>query len=301
MNDKFELSPTFVPEMPQIPNKYIHLWSRHNRSPVPNSLWGEVTALAKREENTDRAKRGIYGQVPLESLLDLAKRVRTEKDPVARYRLMTEVSPTGKIWFDTLVGLSSAPTIEVLAEQIGRKHWDRGLDVGVGTGNLSVALKPYCNTLVSLDQTDFLLRIAKQRLSDRGDFVQADALALPFSKAAFDIVASTGLTPSLTKNQLKQFALQVHRILKPGANFFDAAILPEGENIHRHDRPSLANAKGILADLIVDAVSGKGRLTQSELVSDYRDYIFTIAEAGFRAKFTEDAPRAIAVLEYTKY
>jgi len=65
------------------------------------------------------------------------------------------------------------------------------LDIGCGTGNLTRHLQPYCDTLVALDFAPGMLQFASAHHSDSiQHFICADADALPFAPASFDLVFS---------------------------------------------------------------------------------------------------------------
>lgn len=65
------------------------------------------------------------------------------------------------------------------------------LDIGCGTGNLTRHLQPFCDTLVALDFAPGMLQFASEHHGDRiQHFICADADALPFAPASFDLVFS---------------------------------------------------------------------------------------------------------------
>ena len=70
----------------------------------------------------------------------------------------------------------------------------RLLDVGCGSGNLTLAALGRGLDIVSTDVTSTILRRARQRIDAAGaagDFRLAEVDALPFGRDAFDCVAST--------------------------------------------------------------------------------------------------------------
>lgn len=289
-----------VPKTAEIPPHYIALWDKHNEYPVSEEIWDHVIDLARAEESTERAKLGAYGTVPLDSLLQLRDKIRQEPTSTLRYKILTEQSPTGKLWFDTLVGISSPAIIGALKDRISQKHWDKGLDIGTGTGNLTRALRPYCNNLVSLDRADFLLRIARERLGKKGHYVQADALKLPFPDNTFDFAASSGVTHSLTKSELLQYAIELGRVLKKGASYFDSYLFPPEGEVHRDYKKSLANIKGILADMILDEVTGVSLIDSNDKVKNFPEFVQIFQLRDFSLGLHQDTDRNVLLIEFTK-
>ncbi len=292
----------------EIPQRYMDLWEAHKRHPVGEKVWNEAIELAKQEEGTPVGRRGFYGRVPLQDLLTLAEKVRAEKDSKERYKLVSEKGPTGDIWFDTLNALSIEDTIPALTEEIDRGYnrYKRGLDIGTGTGNLAEAIKRRCWEFVMSDQADFLLKIARQREWDTtwgnksASPVAANALQLPFKDRSFDLVVSHGLTNSFTRKELKAFAKEVNRILEDHhGSYYDSSVIPPEGDLAIWEQKSLVNAKGILADLIVDAVSGSGSMRKEDQVSG-DEFIRIFQEAGLTPSFSEHPLHQTLVVKFKK-
>lgn len=290
-----------IPEMSEIPADYLRLWEEHNRGPVDDSLWNQVISLALEEEQTERGKRGIYGAVPLTDLEALAKRVRGEPKSVDRYRMLAESGPNGKIWFDILSGLTSEEVVGSLGEEIGTHMWQRGLEIGTGTGALTRVINPHCNSLVSVDQAHFLQEIAKSRVKSNAQFLTADAYQLPFALNSFDLAVSSGLTSAMSSGDLGNLAQELSRVIKPGGFYFDAFLLPPGKDeLHISDRKSLSSAKGILADMIVDAVSGKSRIEEKKQFKGIQDFKDIFTRNCFDMGGNVDQKRGVLTLAFRK-
>lgn len=92
---------------------------------------------------------------------------------------------------------------------------ERVLDLACGTGDLTYAAAEQAHSVVGLDLTRRMLELANRRASRaRPTFVAGDMLALPFDRAAFDVITiGYGLrnVPDLN------LALgEIHRVLAPG-------------------------------------------------------------------------------------
>lgn len=299
MEDQENLS--YIPQTATIPQRYIELWDKHNERPISEGIWDEVITLAKQEESTPRARQGVYGEISLEDLIELGERVRNEKDPTKKYKIVTEIGPNDKIWFDILLGFSSQDSINAIAKKLNRAQafWKdkNALEIGTGTGNLTGKIRRTFKRLVSVDQAKFMLDIARERVGIIG--VQASTSSLAFKDESFDLAVSTGLTNSLSKHELYQFAGNLNRVLKEGGKYYDSfQYHPSKRELHISTRKMLANAKGILADLIVDEVSGSARKTEPPV--GMQQFIKIFESSGFHFFPREDKGRSVLILEFTK-
>ena len=287
----------YTPEMSEIPEEYIELWDCLN---VTDDIWNRTIELAREEEGSGKEKRGLYHDIPLEDLVELGEKVRAEPDPREKYRLLTEVAPNGKIWFDVLAGLTTEEIVQSLDQVIGQEKWGRGLDIGAGTGKLTEPIEKHCDQFVALDQADFLLSYAKAKTQNT-NLIAATALRLPFKRETFDLVTSTGLTSAFTVSDATIFADQLMRILSTGGSYFEGFLQRPGagKEYHPSERRNMANAKGVLADLIVGQSSGKAavpekqRLTGNKLVDIFK-------RAGFTPRLHEDEERGVIMVEFAK-
>jgi SAM-dependent methyltransferase len=131
---------------------------------------------------------------------------------------------------------------------IGERH--RGgtvLELGAGSGRVSAALAPLAGTLVGVDLSPDLLRLARDRLADCPDafVLQADMRALAFRRPFDLIVAANDPLSHLTSPADRDRVLEiVARHLAPGGRFVldalwlapreEAAVARAGGRVRRH-------------------------------------------------------------------
>ncbi len=126
------------------------------------------------------------------------------------------------------------PTIAVIGPV------DAALDVCCGTGAAMRILRPLCQTrLVGLDFSEGMLAQARGRMelethtapqgeganAPRVEFVQADALAMPF-EAEFDAAVCFGALGHILPQDQSAFARQIYQALRPGGRFVFVTAAP---------------------------------------------------------------------------
>lgn len=122
--------------------------------------------------------------------------------------------------------------IEILGDLKNKKV----LDVGAGTGRLSVELSSNSAEVTVLDVSAEMLKILKQKNSDIKTIV-GDAEVLPFADNTFDIVIATFLIVHLKNPTI--FFDEVYRVLKPGGKFLVT-------NINQKEPPEVNTKIGII-------------------------------------------------------
>ncbi len=118
---------------------------------------------------------------------------------------------------------------ELLCEAIDLRSTDRVLDVAAGNGNATLAAARRFADVVSTDYVGTLLARGQERAAaDRlaVTFQEADAEALPFADASFDVVLST-FGVMFTPNH-EQAAHELRRVCRPGGKIGLANWTPEG-------------------------------------------------------------------------
>jgi ubiquinone/menaquinone biosynthesis C-methylase UbiE len=128
-----------------------------------------------------------------------------------------------------VVGTTLQIVGEELCEALDLRAGQRVLDVAAGNGNVSLAAARRWCEVVSTDYVASLLERGRKRAEAEGlpvTFREADAEALPFENASFDVVVST-FGVMFTPNQ-EQAAAELMRVLKPGGKIGLANWTPDG-------------------------------------------------------------------------
>jgi len=129
----------------------------------------------------------------------------------------------------TIVGTTLQIVGESLCEAVDLRSTDRVLDVAAGNGNATLAAARRFADVVSTDYVGALLERGRERAyADRLPvaFKEADAEALPFKDASFDVVLST-FGVMFTPDQHKA-AAELARVCRPGGKIGLANWTPEG-------------------------------------------------------------------------
>jgi SAM-dependent methyltransferase len=89
---------------------------------------------------------------------------------------------------------ANGPDLAKLREAAALTGTERVLDLGCGAGHTALALAPHAASVVAVDLTPEMLDVAAGLAVERGvtniSFRQANAAALPFEDASFDLVTS---------------------------------------------------------------------------------------------------------------
>ncbi len=129
----------------------------------------------------------------------------------------------------SVVGTTLQSVGEDLCEALDIRPGCKVLDVAAGNGNASLAAARRWCEVVATDYVPALLERARERAAaERLDieFRQADAEALPFPDASFDVVVST-FGVMFTPDQ-DQAAAELLRVCKPGGRIGLANWTPDG-------------------------------------------------------------------------
>ena len=128
-----------------------------------------------------------------------------------------------------VVGTTLQIVGEELCEALDLRSGQSVLDVAAGNGNVTLAAARRWCDVTSTDYVPALLMRGKQRADADGmniTFKEADAEALPFADASFDVVVST-FGVMFTPNQ-DRAAVELARVCKRGGKIGLANWTPEG-------------------------------------------------------------------------
>jgi ubiquinone/menaquinone biosynthesis C-methylase UbiE len=128
-----------------------------------------------------------------------------------------------------IVGTTLQIVGEELCEALDVRSGQTVLDVAAGNGNVSLAAaRRWCQVVASDYVPELLERARERAAAERLDiaFREADAEALPFPDASFDVVVST-FGVMFTPDQ-ERGASEMLRVLKPGGKIGLANWTPEG-------------------------------------------------------------------------
>lgn len=112
------------------------------------------------------------------------------------------------------------------AAMIGFKEGESVLDVGCGTGSLSILAKRAVGDLGRVSGIDIapkMIRIAREKAERQGldiDFQTASIAQLPFAAAQFDVVMSSLMFHHLPVPVKKEGLAEIHRVMKRDGRFF---------------------------------------------------------------------------------
>ena len=128
-----------------------------------------------------------------------------------------------------VVGVTLQIVGELLAEATDVRAGERVVDVAAGNGNATLAAARRFARVTSTDYVPALLEKGRARAAAEGlavDFREADAEALPFPDASFDVALST-FGVMFAPDQARA-AAEIRRVVRPGGRIGMANWTPEG-------------------------------------------------------------------------
>ncbi|MGE0697769.1 MAG: class I SAM-dependent methyltransferase [Hyphomicrobiaceae bacterium] len=184
-----------------------------------------------------------------------------------------------------------------LVELVGpRKDWI-ALDVATGAGHTAAVFAPHVAKAVASDLTPEMLeqtrKLAAEKDLSNMETAIADAEALPFSDASFDLVTCR-IAPHHFPS-VERFLAEVHRVLKPGGTF---ALV---DNV----APDAETTPGFTADELKAAGAAynafeKLRDPSHGRALDTAEWIELMEKVGLRLVHREHAPKAMDFQSWVK-
>lgn len=143
--------------------------------------------------------------------------------------------------FTSLMGLGvNRPNSKMVIELAKIKPGDKVLDVGCGTGNLTLTAKSVVRStgmVHGIDASPEMIEVARKKAQNAGLDVVFDVgliEKIPFPDGTFDVVISRLVIHHLPDElKLKGFA-EILRVLKPGGNFLIADFNPPTNPVLKH-------------------------------------------------------------------
>lgn len=136
--------------------------------------------------------------------------------PAARFHWLTR-------WYDGIVRLTTRESVckRRLVELAGLQDGDRVLDLGCGTGTLTVALAGSASSAVvtGLDADEEALSIARKKADAAGrtvSFQRGFAQEMPFAEGQFNVVVSSLFFHHLNRKAKRAVLSKVREVLRPG-------------------------------------------------------------------------------------
>ena len=126
-----------------------------------------------------------------------------------------------------LMGLGvNQPNSKMIIKMTQIKQGDKVLDVGCGSGNLTLTAKLYAGSTGSvygIDASPEMIEVARKKAKQSGTNVTFEVgliEQLPFPEATFDVVISRLVIHHLPDDLKRQGFAEIFRVLKPGGVFF---------------------------------------------------------------------------------
>lgn len=151
--------------------------------------------------------------------------------PIAGYNLAAEYYDKREKYLNSF---EQGKVIELLGDVRGKKI----LDVGAGTGRLSIPLHKMGANVVAVDSSEEMLKVLQKKCAGVSTGVStlvADAEDLPFEDNLFDITIATFLIVHL--KDPSRFFDEVYRVLKEGGMFLVT-------NINQKEPPPVKTRQG---------------------------------------------------------
>jgi ubiquinone/menaquinone biosynthesis C-methylase UbiE len=146
--------------------------------------------------------------------------------------------------YDILAGLFglgvNRPSSRMIIELAKIKPGDRVLDVGCGTGNLTLTAERYAGvsgSVYGIDASPEMIEVARKKAKRSGSKVVFEVgliEKIPYSDANFDVVIIRLMVHHLPDDLKRQGFAEVFRVLKPGGLVFLADFVPPANHILAH-------------------------------------------------------------------
>jgi len=151
--------------------------------------------------------------------------------------------------FSGLLGMGlNSPNSRMVIELANIKPGDRVLDVGCGTGNLTMTAKSYAGPsgkVYGIDAAPEMIEVAQKKATRSGlevDFEVGLIENLGFPDATFDIVISRLAIHHLPDDLKSRGFTEILRVLKPGGHLLIADFIPPTNPFLNHITSALVGS-----------------------------------------------------------
>lgn len=155
---------------------------------------------------------------------------------------------------DDMEQLANTPGFQALREQLiahaQLRATDRVLDIGAGTGLLTLAAAPKVSRVWALDASQAMCRTLTAKLTRSGitnvDVAAGSVTTLPFEDASFDVVLSNYCFHHLTDAEKRVALAEVGRALRPDGRLVFGDMMFAVGLWHQRDRAVILRFVGMM-------------------------------------------------------
>ncbi len=117
--------------------------------------------------------------------------------------------------YNELYGEEQLNKWKIIEQKLDFSKFSTALDVGCGTGLITIRLADKVDHVVGLDKSVEMLKIAEPRRNVV--YITADALAIPFEDSSFDLVISVTVMQDVGKENWDNFIKEIKRVTRKEA------------------------------------------------------------------------------------
>ncbi len=133
--------------------------------------------------------------------------------------------------YDAWTGFTERRSLEAAIEDSGICDGDAVLEVAVGTGVAfrEILRRNPSGSNVGVDLTEAMLRRAREKAQREGvrcELLRADARALPFDDASFDVVMNNNMLGVVPEAMVSPIVAELFRVLRPGGRLVVVMMKP---------------------------------------------------------------------------
>ncbi|MFG1947228.1 class I SAM-dependent methyltransferase [Nonomuraea sp. NPDC048826] len=168
---------------------------------------------------------------------------RTEKTAQTKEAIRQVYEFISDEYDDRIPGLTAADRrfidteLDFILGRVGPE--DTVLDLGCGTGRLTIPLSRLAKQVVGLDLCDGMLSVARRKAEQEGAgirFDQGDMCDLPYPDDSFDVITSTLALMHIPPEARPTAVAEIARVLRPGGRILTGVKNAAFEQLTRADR-----------------------------------------------------------------